>query len=419
VNAGHATMLVESLQDSGFEPLLMARLDPAQSEQAATILRGGNWGSGPFQLSGGPPAMILVALDLLPLAPGIKHRAAHPALDNAKIVMAKVAARNLGNAALPKAEHYNSLHSTDSSAQAWHLVRQLLGNHEQALRDAAEQMQHDFATDGAIEDLTRHGRRAKVELIEFDGQRAIRKTFKSTALRFMEREIEVMEALAARPEIPRLLARGHNCIVIEHVGPGEPLPRRPAGKPRPLPLAQVRQVADFIKASVALGFDPLDLRAPGNMIFTETGMKIIDFELWRRHDPDVPADHCFGLCGVPPGDAGRPRGIAFISRPYRDAWFPYTLLPLNSFLYDPAWLQQMKRGANFATAYWQWSSRGLIRRAARHTAALIRRLTQSRGSKAYQQQPQARPVRPTIDPPTDKIIRSDPRAIKVRSASTI
>jgi hypothetical protein len=420
VQAGLAPMLVESLQDNGFEPLLMAKLDAAQSELAASILRGGNWGSGPFPLSGGPPAMILVTHDLLPLAPGIKHRAAHPALDNAKIVMAKTPARNLVNAALPEGEHYNALHSTDNAAQAWRIVRLLLGGHEQALRDAVAQMQHDFATDGGLEDLTRHGRRAKVELIEFAGQRAIRKTFKSTALRFMEREIEVMEALSpVRPEIPRLLERSHNSIIIEHVGLGEPLPRRPAGRPRPLPLARVRQVADFIKASVAHGFDPLDLRAPGNMIFTESGLKVIDFELWRRHDPDRPADACFGLCGVPPSDAERPRGIAFISHPYAEAWFPYTMLPLDSFLHDPAWLQQVKRCANLAVSYWNWSSRALVRRGVRHAVALIQRGTDSPQLEAVKQRPQPRPARPILDPATDTMSRSDPRPMKVGSASTI
>jgi hypothetical protein len=419
-HAGLAAMLVESLQDSGFEPLLVATLDPAQSEQAATILRGGNWGSGPYLRSGGPPAVIVVTLDLLPLAPGVGHRAAHPALDNAKIVMAKTAARNLVNAALPDAERYNALHSTDTAAQAWRIVRQLLGSHEPALRDTVERMRREFATDGAIEDLTRHGRRAKVELIEFEGQRAIRKTFKSTALWFMEREIEVMQALGpVRPEMPRLLARSPNSITIEYVGPGEPLPRLRAGKPRPLPLAHVRQIADFIKASVAHGFDPLDLRAPGNMIFTEAGLKVIDFELWRRHDPDRPAHRCFGLCGVPPGDEGRPRGIRFISRTYQEAWFPYTLLSLNSFLYDPAWLQQVKRGANFTASYWRWRSRALARGAARHAVALIRRQTRQLGYSSSTYQPQSRPTRAILDPATDKTNRSDTRSIEVRSPSTI
>jgi hypothetical protein len=418
--AGLGTMLVDSLQDSGFEPLLMAKLDPAQRELAATALRGGNWGSGPFVVSGGPPAMIVVTIDLLPLAPGSRDRAAHPALDNAKIVMAKTAARNLVNAALPKGERYKALHSTDNAAQAWRIVRQLLGSQEQALRDAVEQMQRDFATDGALDDLTRHGRRAKVELIEFDGQRAIRKTFKSTALRFMEREIEVMEALGpVRPEIPRLLARSDNAIIIEHVGSGEPLPRPSAGRPRPLPLANVRQIAEFVKASVAHGFDPLDLRAPGNMIFTRSGLKIIDFELWRRLDPARPADRCFGLCGVPPGDTGRPRGIAFISHPYREAWFPYTLLSLNSFLYDPAWLQQVKRGANFALCYCRWSSRALLRRAARRTVALLVRQVRSIEANASQRPRQSRPARPMRDPIEQTENRSDPQPIGVRSVSTI
>jgi hypothetical protein len=374
-HAGLAAMLVDSLQDSGFEPLLVATLDPAQSEQAATILRGGNWGSGPYLRSGGPPAVIVVTLDLLPLAPGVGHRAAHPALDNAKIVMAKTAARNLVNAGLPKAERYNALHSIDNAAQAWRIVRELLASHEQALRDTVERMRREFATDGAIEDLTRHGRRAKVELIEFEGQRAIRKTFKSTALRFMEREIEVMQALGpVRQEIPRLLARSPNSITIEYVGGGAvPPPKRRGLRPRPLPLAQVRQLADFIKASVAHGFDPVDLRADGNVIYIPGSLKLIDFEFWQPCNAATPPERSACLAGAGTLDRSQlPQATRRSLSPYPIGWYPSTLLSVNSFLYDPPWLQQLKRGAGFLLMTGRWLAVASVRRLGRIAATCAR-----------------------------------------------
>jgi hypothetical protein len=380
VNAGLATMLVESLQDSGFELLLMAKLDPAQSEQTASLLRSGNWSSGPFLISDGPPAMILVTLDLLPMSPGARHQAARSALDNAKIVMAKAAARNLVNAASPEAERYNALHSTDNAAQAWRIVRQLLGSQEQAMRDTVERMQRDFATDGGLADLTRHGRRAKVELIEFDGQRAIRKTFKSTALRFMEREIEVMQALSAvRPEIPRLLARSHNSIVIEHVGGGAvPPPKRKGLRPRPLPLARVRQLADFIKASLAHGFDPVDLRADGNVIYIPGDLKLIDFEFWQPCSAVTRPEHSACLAGAGSSDPGqRPQATRRSLNPYPIGWYPFTLLSLNSFLYDPPWLQHVKRGVGLVLVTGRWLAVATVGRLGRFAATRAQRVGRS------------------------------------------
>jgi hypothetical protein len=367
VEAGFRQLLLDSVQDNGFEPLLVLDLDPTQREQAALAFRGGNWGAGPFKVSGGPPAVLAITLDLLPLPLQDDQRALYPGCDNLKIVKAKIAARDLINARLGSAERYNALHSTDSSPQAWRVVRQLCPEREQDLRRHAEQMRREFATDGAIKDLSRHGRRAKVELIEFEGELAVRKTFRSTALRFMDREIEVMTALAPlRPEIPRLLGRGQNHIIIEYVGEGEHLPvQNKRGRPNPLPLAEVRRLAGFLKTCFAQGFDPLDLRAPGNISFTPSGMKVIDYELWRRCDPGVRPEDSFCLQGVPIGDDERPRGIRCVGEPYSVGWFPYTLLSPNSFLYDPAWLQHLKRGVNFTRLYARWAARGVLKRGAR------------------------------------------------------
>lgn len=361
VEAGWGPKIVDSLRLNGFEPLLILDLDDEQARIAAAEFRGGNWGRGPYRVSGGPPASICVALDLLPLAVQDRDKAQFPDCDNSRIFDVKYAARDLVNAGAAKRDHYNPLHSTDNSSQAWRAVRLLLPGREGELRGEADRLQREFAGTGAIRDLSKHGRRAKVELVDFHGTLAIRKTFRPSALQFMQREIDVMARLAPLcREIPRLLERGHNHIVMEYVGGGAvpPSKRRSDAPPRPLPLRHVRRLAELISISMANGFDPIDLRADGNVIYTRSGLHLIDFEFWRPCEPG-PAEKSMCLSGIPADDTGdQPRAGQRNRTPYRVGWYPYTLLTLESFLHDPAPLQRLKRSVNFVREYcvWLWRS---------------------------------------------------------------
>lgn len=376
VEAGFQGPILDCLRQNGFEPLLILELDATQAETAAREFRGGNWGRGPYRVSGGPPATICIALDLLPIGVDAKHQAQFPDCDNRRIVDAKYATRDLVNEAILKRDHYNPVHSADNTRQTWRAVRAIVPEREAELRQKAEQLRAEFTTGTPVRDLTKHGRRAKVELIDWEDGLAIRKTFKPSALEYMQREIEVIERLSPlRPEIPRLLARGGNFIVVEHVGGGAMPPgkRRPGSPPKPLPLREVRELAELIKISVGAGFDPIDLRADGNVIYGPTGLKLIDFEFWRPCNPSTAPERSMCLSGIPLDDDGdRPLNRRRSVEPYALGWYPYTLLSMSSFLYDPPSLQRAKRAANLARAWARWSStqasraaRGAVRRGMR------------------------------------------------------
>jgi hypothetical protein len=383
VEAGWQQRILECLRDNGFDLLSVVELDEDLVREAEREFRGGNWGRGPYRISGGPPATICVALDLLPIAVDQKHGASFPDSDNCRTIDAKYAARDLVNAGIREADHYNPVHSTDNSAQTWRAVRILIPKQERELRRKAELLRREFASGEVVRDLTKHGRRAKVELIDHQGQPAIRKTFRPSAFQFMQREIDVMERLAPLcREIPRLLERGPNFIVMEYVGGGAtpPSKRRKGAPPQPLPLRHVRKLAELITISMANGFDPIDLRADGNVIYTPSGLHLIDFEFWRACQPEPP-ESSMCLCGIPDDDTGhQPRARMRNRDPYRIGWYPYTLLSVESFLHDPPPIQAVKRTMNLASAYAAWASRAafslakrtLKRAAAKAVAAAVR-----------------------------------------------
>lgn len=347
IEAGLKTIIVELLEDQGHEALLVADLDAAAAVRAADLMQ---WVE--------RPGAVVVAIDLLPMGFEDDRRGRYRGFDNPKIPKALERARHLIQSLVPPSDQFDAIASTRNSNEAWHWVRQLFADQETELRAKADRLAKDFASDGAVRDLTREGRRARVELIEFEREPAIRKTYRASALRYMEREIEVLERLAhVRPELPKLLSRGENFIIISFVGEGRNLElEHRGGRPAPLPLKVARMLADFIKACVSEGFDPIDIRAPGNAMVTDAGLRVIDFELWRRCAPGTRPENALCLVGVPALDTERPRGVPAFSKPYSSAWYPLTLLSLESFLYDPAWLQRLKRGANLVRA---WSRRGV------------------------------------------------------------
>jgi hypothetical protein len=360
VENGLKSEIIETLREKGFEPLLVLDLDEQQREVAGQTFRGGNWGASSWKVSGGRPACVVVGLDLLPLPVEGPLASEFPDCDNLKILRAKNAARDLVNADLSEREQYNGVHSTDNTAQSWRAIRLLAPEQEEPLRREIEEHRSAFKTDGVIRDLTRYGSRARVALVEFEGKLAIRKTFRPNALRYMEREAEVMETLAPIcPEIPKLLARGENHIIVEYLGEGQP----PPPWPHALPLKIVRQLARFIKTCVANGFDPIDMKPRGNVLLTQSGLKVIDYEFWRRCDPSTLPEKSYCLAGLPRDYTGdRPRGVLFLFNPYPTQWFRLTALPVESFLYDPAWLQYLKRSVHLAGRYARWGVNGAARR---------------------------------------------------------
>ena len=357
---GWKSAILATLAEHGFELLLVQDLDEEQRARAARWFRGGDWGAVNLRVSGGPPACIIVGLDLLPRPVSAKVGAHHPDADNMNIRTAKDMARALIKATVPKDEAYNPLHSTDNSHQAWNAIRLLLPEREAELRAKARECRSAFSMNGVVRNLPFYGGRAKADVIKIGGLHAVRKAFPPSAMRSMQREIDAMEALGPLcPEIPKLLDRGPNFIVVEHVDRDISAP----SWPRPLPFWALRQLSAFIKKCVAQGFDPIGLDPRKNVILTKSGIRLINLEYWRRCDPSTPPEKCSALAGLPTDDSGeRPADFAVGSRVWAKQWFPNTALGRHSFLYDPAWLQRIKQVRHLVPRYARWLARQLGRR---------------------------------------------------------
>jgi hypothetical protein len=149
--------------------------------------------------------------------------------------------------------------------------------------------------------------------------------------------------------------------------------------PKFLPLPVVRELAGFVRHCAAVGYDPIDLTPRGNLLLDPVrGLKVIDFEFYHRRGTYRPED-ARALTGVGPDFTGAmPLGSDYLFDPYPAQWYPYTGLPIRSFLHDPPWLQRVKRLRSYPgiALYWKLRPRGLwlwrsgpVQRVVRHPRA--------------------------------------------------
>jgi hypothetical protein len=110
------------LEQRAFQVLVTHVFEPEQVPGIARTIRGGNWGRGPWQMSGGPPVAAIVVYDPAPIAPSRRQRRRFPFLANARL-LCKEQLRECFNEGLPAEQHCNVIHSSDNGREALDYLR--------------------------------------------------------------------------------------------------------------------------------------------------------------------------------------------------------------------------------------------------------------------------------------------------------
>lgn len=192
-----------------------------------------------------------------------------------------------------------------------------------------------------LADLTRFGNRASVVLVLHDGREALRKTLKRHALRYLRREVEALQVLASTGKVPRILFVEKNYFVMEKLDEV----RMPSPSRELLPPRTVHSVRDFIKTSLSLSIDPIDVTPGNNILLTFDGdVRVIDCEFTRRLPHEIPAAEAYLLHGVPNEyDGDVPFGVNYSYAPYYSEWYSYTGSDRDTFLKGGATAQRLRR----------------------------------------------------------------------------
>jgi hypothetical protein len=118
----HIEQIEEMVDRWKFDRIATIRLDESQQQQASRLIRGGNWGRGPWPLSGGPPSVMIVARDPTPSSPSQSLSDRHPGVDNGRIFELKEDIREAWNGKAAPEGRANIVHASDNAAHAVHYI---------------------------------------------------------------------------------------------------------------------------------------------------------------------------------------------------------------------------------------------------------------------------------------------------------
>jgi hypothetical protein len=329
----YLSLLRKSLFDLGFDHLLEGAIPPERVESVAAGIRGGNWGKGPWPTSGGLPVHYFVVFDSKPLVPSAATREAHVGLDNDRIPAAKLKLRDLYNEGRSASEQCNIIHSTDNGSQSIDYLELINPECLSYVEQEAKRKSVAFSTPfEVIEDLSKHARRAKVELIDFHGRKAICKTFKEGREHYLQREVVAREVGKELSEISDILEVGGNYIVMEFYD--DSIDRISTLRPLLhgngyLPIWAIERMKNIILYYRSRGYECVDFN-PHNVLFDpHNGLKVIDFEFLQKTENssgDLVGNYAWYT--APAGVSGDFPKIKYSGSLYNKRWFKYTGLPL-------------------------------------------------------------------------------------------
>jgi hypothetical protein len=119
---GGVERAAQLIERNGFNILTTRVFDERRSVTLARSLRGGNWGRGPWPISGGPPVAAIVAFDPAPVAPTRRDKKRFPFIANARL-LCKEQLREAFNDGFAKDQHCNVIHSSDNGREAMDYLR--------------------------------------------------------------------------------------------------------------------------------------------------------------------------------------------------------------------------------------------------------------------------------------------------------
>ncbi len=344
LNGDGLAKITSMLKHEGFEILVQKVLAPRESQYSARCIRGGNWGRGPWRVSGGPPAAVVVTYDPEPVKPSSRQRRQFPGLTNARVLVKKKI-RDAFNDGVPADQQCNVLHSSDNGHQAMDYVQILIPETAAEIQERVASIRDAYATsEPVLKRITRYGRRAKIELIELDGQPAVKKTFKACQDRYRQSEAASLQQLSPLvSEVPPLLRVDHHSLVIPYY---EDVLQYKRSSGKLFPLSAAKEAVAALRKVYEAGYALIDAHVENVLVDRREGLKLIDFEFCHRYARRPPTfEHSYDIAGCPADFTGNlPDGG---SSSYARGWQPYIGLGLKSLLNDPVWLQHLKRSVYY------------------------------------------------------------------------
>jgi hypothetical protein len=286
-------------------------------------IRGGEWGKGPYPISGGKPYCCIVAFDYHPVALDIKHSVEYPFVQN-KNIFIKHIIRDYFNNEMLRTKWTNCIHSSDDEIEAWEYIKYVCPDDYSEFKKQIQLRRDLYRTDYKVLKLLPGNRtRAKVELIEYNTEEgvAVKKTYKYGNKQFFDREVFVYSTLSKKYKfIPPLLEASDSYLIIPYYKCAwnkESIDER-----NEIIKKYAIQIVKAMHSFYHEGYALVDF-TPNNVIITENKeLKIIDYEfLYKYKIKPVTFLESYDVKGIPMGFSGDlPFGIKPPGEYYDKRW---------------------------------------------------------------------------------------------------
>jgi hypothetical protein len=179
--------------------------------------------------------------------------------------------------------------------------------------------------------LNNHSARTRVDVVDFKGKEAVCKTFRSSALDYLQREMDARAALGqALPEISPVLERGENYFIM-------PLYHEAfSWKDDGLclyPVDKAKACMEFLRHFHAQGYAIVDAH-PGTFLFDrDEGLRVADLEYFTPQPDKKPFKESFDIAGPPESFKGILPADRAVT--YQSAWYPIIGVNLNTLMTSP------------------------------------------------------------------------------------
>lgn len=306
-----------------FDIILIHHLEKEMKERSAKHLRGGKWDKAHYHNKGGGPAVLVVTLDYHPKPLKYKEGSSYNWFDNKNVLVAKQKCRK----ALLQTKlfrDYNPIHCADNEHEAIDYLKIALPEKLQPVLKRADKMRERYYTDYNVLEILSKGKRSKVELIDYNDKKAIKKTFRLDYERFFEREIFVLQEMGKKYSfIPDFYEKGDGCFIIKHYKNILNFDDHKTLK-RQL-LEQRGNVINIIKTMYKEGYSYINF-TPENLILTEQGeLKAIDYEFVQPYiQKPQSINDAYEVKGIPKNYNGDlPSGFDHRNSSFNMVWRSY------------------------------------------------------------------------------------------------
>lgn len=281
VNETGIKKVIDVVNDYGFKLLEHSKINEKHLEKVHENVRGGKWDIGDFEINAGKPLYYFILFDSFNKPPTGNFKKLYPNLENEKATKLKIGLRHSLNALHKKS--MNSIHSSDDFFEAIFYLEQLgFEKHkiEKIIDNCIEtNKERTIENYEIVKDLSRHSSRAKVELIKFENNLAIKKTYKLNKLEYLEREVWFLKIMADSGMVPKVLKEEKNYVIMEYINYAIPI----FSSKQRMTSKNIIQLRRFFEILYAKEITILDINATNVLLDGKGNIKCIDFEYAQKY----------------------------------------------------------------------------------------------------------------------------------------